>query len=297
MKNTLISPVSGITAIIKPDEKDLGGFTIQRYIPLGAHRKVGPFVFFDYIGPANFNPGEGIDVRPHPHIGLSTVTYLFEGEIVHRDNLGYVQTITPGAVNWMTAGRGIAHSERTGDDTRRRGHTLHGIQIWVALPEEKEEVTPYFHHYEEQDLPLIEVNGVMIRIIIGELFGNESPVKTHTPLFYLNVNMPAKSTFVLPDNYPERAIHVVSGGLAVNGYEVNTHEMAVCEESVTMELRTVKDTHLVIFGGEAISDRFLWWNFVSSSRDRIETAKQDWKNGQFDKIPGETEFIPLPEDS
>jgi len=258
---------------------------------------VGPFVFFDYIGPANFNPGEGIDVRPHPHIGLSTVTYLFEGEIVHRDNLGYVQTITPGAVNWMTAGRGIAHSERTGDDTRRRGHTLHGIQIWVALPEEKEEVTPYFHHYEEQDLPLIEVNGVMIRIIIGELFGNESPVKTHTPLFYLNVNMPAKSTFVLPDNYPERAIHVVSGGLAVNGYEVNTHEMAVCEESVTMELRTVKDTHLVIFGGEAISDRFLWWNFVSSSRDRIETAKQDWKNGQFDKIPGETEFIPLPEDS
>jgi redox-sensitive bicupin YhaK (pirin superfamily) len=296
MNKYLHSPVQGIEAIIKPALKDLGGFSVRRYLPHGSHRKVGPFVFFDHMGPALFKPGDGIDVRPHPHIGLATITYLFEGEIIHRDNLGHVQPIIPGAVNWMTAGRGIAHSERTGEQTRQQGHTLHGLQVWVALPEEFEEVQADFLHYDQQELPVIEVKGAVIRIIIGSAFALNSPVKTHSPLFYLDIKIASQATLVIPEDYPERAIHVVDGAVTVNGYTVAAFEMAVCEKSKKIEITAGKDSRLVIFGGNTITDRFLWWNFVSSSRQRIEKAKQDWRNGSFDQIPGETEFIPLPDD-
>jgi len=297
MDEFIQSPCSGISSIIHASEKDLGGFSVRRYIPHMKQRKVGPFVFFDHMLPAKFKPGNGIDVRPHPHIGLATITYLFDGEIVHRDSLGYVQSITPGAVNWMTAGRGVVHSERTGEAAQRLGQTLHGIQVWVALPEQFEEVEPDFIHFDKTELPVISNDGVTIRIIVGKVFSEESPVKTYSPLFYLDVEMGKDSRLILPEDYAERALHIVAGQIQVENTNLGLYDMAICNESEHIEIKALQQSRFIIFGGEAMTDRFVWWNFVSSSRKRIEMAKQDWKNNKFEKVPGESEFIPLPDES
>ena len=297
MEDIVTSPCKGIKALIKPLEKDLGDFSVRRYLPHQNYKRVGPFVFFDHMGPAQFSPGEGIDVRPHPHIGLSTITYLFEGEIIHRDSLGFVQAISPGGVNWMTAGQGIVHSERTGEAARQEGQRLHGLQVWVGLPEASEDIEPEFFHHEMSRLPQISIDNVHIRVIVGSAFGEKSPVKTYSPLFYLDVELSAGSELMVPDEYRERAIHVAGGKISINNSEFTMFDMVICEEAADIRIQAVENSRLVIFGGELIPHRHVWWNFVSSSREKIEKAKQDWKAGRFSKVPGEVEFIPLPDDN
>jgi redox-sensitive bicupin YhaK (pirin superfamily) len=282
---------------IAPRQRDLGGFSVRRVLPYAQHRMVGPFVFMDHLGPAEFPPGGGIDVRPHPHIGLSTVTYLFEGNLYHRDTLGSAQNITPGAVNWMTAGRGIAHSERTDPATRAKGHRIHGLQIWVALPKESEEVEPAFAHYPAATLPVVERGGSRIRVIAGSVFGAMSPVKAHSPLFYADIELMDGARLNLAADYSERALYVIAGAIACDGEPVPAGEMAVFKAGGTIELQAGANAHVVVLGGEPLAERrFVWWNFVSSSEARIEEAKQAWKAGAFGLVPGdESEFIPLPE--
>lgn len=289
------APCDGIDVVIRANQRDLDSFTVRRYLPHMRCRKVGPFVFFDHFGPADFAPGQGIDVRPHPHIGLATISYLFSGEILHRDSLGYVQAIRPGEVNWMTAGSGIVHSERSSDEVRANGQHLHGLQVWVALPESEEETTPEFHHYDQQDLPVFNQGQVTLRLIAGRVCEHQSPVRTYSPLFYLDVFMPQGSSLLVPDEYAQRALHLIRGRASVNQQPFEPFDMIICRESARIELVAETDVHLVIFGGEAIGERFIWWNFVSSSKQRIEQAGRDWKQGKFGTIPGETEFIPLPD--
>ena len=278
---------------IEPDVKDLGGFTVRRVLPSRARRMVGPFIFFDHMGPAEFPPGEGIQVRPHPHIGLATVTYLFEGEIVHRDDLGYVQPIQPGAVNLMTAGRGIVHSERAGDDLQTTSR-LHGIQSWMALPSDEEECDPDFEHYPARDLPAFDQDGVHVTVIIGEAFGHQSPVEVRAPMIYLELRMPAGTRITIPADYEERAAYVVDGDVRIDEESYGPGLMAVARSAGELPLVAAADSHVMIVGGAQMGKRHIWWNFVASSRDRIEQAKQDWTEDRFGKIPGETEFIPLP---
>ena len=278
---------------IEPDVKDLGGFTVRRVLPSRARRMVGPFIFFDHMGPAEFPPGEGIQVRPHPHIGLATVTYLFEGEIVHRDDLGYVQPIQPGAVNLMTAGRGIVHSERAGEDLQMTSR-LHGIQSWMALPEEEEECDPDFVHYPASDLPAFDHDGVQVIVIIGEAFGHRSPVAVRAPMIYLELRMPAGAQIGIPADYEERAAYVVDGDVRIDDESYGAGLMAVARSAGELRLVAAAESHVMIVGGAHMGKRHIWWNFVSSSKDRIEQAKQDWTEDRFGKIPGETEFIPLP---
>ncbi|MEX2354243.1 MAG: pirin family protein [Gammaproteobacteria bacterium] len=291
----LPSPCDGISAIIQAREKPLDSFSVRRFLPHSECRKVGPFVFFDHMGPADFKPGQGMDVRPHPHIGLATVTYMFEGEMLHRDSLGHVQAITPGAVNWMIAGKGIVHSERTGDGPRARGQRMHGLQVWVALPEEHEETEPGFFHYGSDELPEIRQDDVIMKLVAGTAFSHKSPVKVFSPMFYLDVRMPASSTVEVPQEFAERAIHVISGEVQISDRVVSAYSMAICRESARVEITALQDTRLMMFGGAAIGDRIVWWNFVSSSKQRLEQAKLDWKEDRFGKVPGETEFIPLPD--
>ena len=289
------APCDGIDLVIKATERDLDSFSVRRYLPHLQCRKVGPFVFFDHFGPADFAPGTGIDVRPHPHIGLATISYLFAGEIMHRDSLGFVQAIAPGEVNWMTAGRGIVHSERSGDLARANGQHLHGLQVWVGLPESDEATEPAFQHIGQQELPVIRQGDVTMRLIAGSAWGHDSPVTTYSPLFYLDVQMPQGATLTITDEYAERALHVISGSVAVRDRQFGAFDMAICRRSARIDITAVADTRLVLFGGAPISDRFIWWNFVSSSKQRIEQAKLDWKDGRFAQVPGETEFIPLPD--
>ncbi len=279
--------------VIEPKEHDLGGFSVRRVLPSGQRRMVGPFIFFDHMGPAEFAPGDGIQVRPHPHIGLSTVTYLFEGEIMHRDSLGYEQPIQAGAVNLMTAGRGIVHSERAGDDLERRA-PLHGIQSWMALPLEQEECDPAFVHYPADRLPELEVDGVRIRVIMGDAYGHESPVTQYAPTLYLELFMPAGSDLALPDNYDQLAAYVVEGQVGVGAESISAGVMAVAPEPGAMRLQAAVDSHVMAIGGADLGERHIWWNFVSSSKQRIEQAKDDWRNMRFDLVPGDDEFIPLP---
>jgi len=279
--------------IIEPKAKDLGGFTVRRVLPSPERRMVGPFIFFDHMGPAEFPPGEGIQVRPHPHIGLATVTYLFEGEIVHRDNLGFTQAIRPGAVNLMTAGRGIVHSERAGDDLDEVSR-LHGIQSWMALPEDLQECEPDFEHYPANDIPELLHEDVAVRIIIGEAFGQRSPVSAKAPMLYLDCRLPAGASLNLPADHAELAAYVVAGELRVGKQTVRTGLMAVGSAGKGMRLDAVDDSHVMIVGGTHMGRRHIWWNFVSASKDRIEKAKQDWQENRFGSIPGDPEFIPLP---
>ncbi len=286
-----------IAQVIEPKEKDLGGFTVRRVLPAAKQRRVGPFIFFDHMGPSAFPPGEGVNVRPHPHIGLSTLTYLFDGEIMHRDSLGYEQPIQPGAVNWMTAGKGIVHSERTSDEFLSKEYLLHGIQIWIALPDGQEEVEPDFQHYPAGSLPTIDGDGMAMTVVAGEAYGKTAPVNVHSKLFYLHVDLDSGASFELPEGYEERAVYVVEGEIETGGKTFGTGEMVIFVEGGTPAIKATASARLVAIGGEPLgSDRFVWWNFSSSSRERIEQAKLDWTEGRFDLVPGDNEeFIPLPD--
>jgi redox-sensitive bicupin YhaK (pirin superfamily) len=280
--------------IVEPDIKDLGGFSVRRVLPAPARRMVGPFIFFDHFGPMEVPPGKGIQVRPHPHIGLSTVSYLFEGEIMHRDSLGCVQAIQAEAVNLMTAGRGIVHSERSGDDLDPVSR-MHGIQAWMALPRQLEECDPSFTHYPASSLPDFEQDGVSIRVIMGEVFAHESPVRQDVPTLYLECKFPAATVLTLPNNYDEIAAYVVSGELHSGQTAVGEGLMAVAAAGEPLHLEAIRDSHVMIVGGAKFGKRHLWWNYVSSSQQRIEQAQRDWRENRFDAVPGETEFIPLPD--
>jgi len=285
------------TLVFDPHQHDLGGgFTVRRALPHRLARSVGPFVFFDHMGPVQFASGLGIDVRPHPHIGLATVTYLFEGAIEHRDTLGFVQTIRPGDVNWMTAGRGIAHSERTPAAERAAGHALHGIQVWVALPLHAEEADPSFHHHGSAALPQIARDGAAMRLVVGTAFGMRSPVQTFSPIFYLATEFSAGAALTLPPEHEERAVYAVDATIDVDGLAVAPGQIAVLPSGRDVVVRAPTAARAIIFGGAPLDgERHLWWNFVSSSRARIEQAKADWRAARFGQIPGETEFIPLPD--
>lgn len=288
---------SAIATVIDGRPRDIGGFAVRRVLPSAMRRLVGPFVFFDHMGPADFSPGQGLDVRPHPHIGLATVTYLFEGEIVHRDSLGSHQPIRPGDINWMTAGRGIVHSERTGMEPRRAGSRLHGLQLWVALPQAHEETAPGFHHHPAATLPVLDRAGARIRILAGHAYGKTAPVKVLSPLFYADVALSAGSELPLPGEHAERAAYVIDGTVCVGEESAERGRMLVFAKGAEVVLRAVTDARIALIGGAPIDgERHVWWNFVSSSRARIEEAKRDWKEGRFPKVPGdETESIPLPE--
>ncbi len=278
---------------------DLGdGFFVTRLLPQMARRSIGPFVFFDYFGPVEFAPGKGIDVRPHPHIGLATVTYLFDGAQMHRDTIGSVQEIRPGDVNWMTAGRGIAHSERTGPETRAAGHRMHGIQSWVGLPQADEEAPPAFQHFGVNDLPEREEKGVTLRMIAGEAFGLKSPVKVFSPIFYADARFAPGGALHFAPDHEERAFLVIEGEVATGPAE--THgpgAMLYLEPGEDVTLYCDGNARVMLLGGAPLDGpRHIWWNFVSSSQDRIERAKREWKSGTFGTIPGDDqEFIPLPE--
>jgi redox-sensitive bicupin YhaK (pirin superfamily) len=272
--------------------RSLGEFNVRRVLPAAKRRMVGPFVFFDHMGPVDFQPGQGIAVRPHPHIGLATITYLFEGEIMHRDSLGFVQKIEAGAVNLMTAGRGIVHSERATDLSSAA--RLHGIQSWVALPLEAEEDAPSFVHHPAATLPAIDVNGCAVRVIVGSAFGRTSPVAAYSPTLYLDAQLPAGTSLTLPDA-AERAAYVASGSVQLEGRTLAEGTMAVARPRAAVSLRSAAGARVLVIGGEPLGPRHIWWNFVSSSQERIERAKQDWLDGRFGKVPGDDEFIPLPE--
>lgn len=288
---------ASVDLLITPRTRDLGeGFTVRRVLPYARRRHVGPFVFFDHMGPVQFEPGQGLDVRPHPHIGLATVTYLFEGEIMHRDSLGVVQPIRPGDVNWMVAGKGIAHSERTRPELRQSGAPLHGIQSWFALPRAHEETEPTFHHHPASSLPEIEKPGVRLRLIAGSAFGATSPAQTFAPMFYLDAQMSSGATLPLPDGYEEQAVYVAIGEILLEDQVYGEGTMLVLKPNVRPTITARGAARLMLLGGAPLDgERHLWWNFVSSSKERIEQAKADWRSGNWPKVPGETEFIPLPE--
>ena len=285
-----------LETVIVPRPRDIGGFEVRRLLPSAERRSVGPFVFFDQMGPAELAPGAGIDVRPHPHIGLATVTYLFAGSIVHRDSLGSVQTIEPGAVNWMTAGRGIVHSERSDSELRKQRQKLYGIQIWVALPKRHEETDPDFTHYGAASLPVIEGDGKTVRVIAGSLFGKTAPVKTFSTLFYADATLQPGGSLVLDNRHAERAIYLLEGTLEISGQQFESGRLLVFSSSDSILVKATSAARLLLLGGEPLDGpRYLWWNFVASSRERIEQAKADWQAGRFAPVPGEREFIPLPE--
>jgi redox-sensitive bicupin YhaK (pirin superfamily) len=286
-----------IAAVIEGRPRDLGGFSVLRVLPSRERKLVGPFIFFDHFGPMTLPPGVGMDVRPHPHINLATVTYLFEGQLVHRDSLGSVQAIRPGDLNWMTAGRGIVHSERSDPQDRALGARGHGLQLWVALPKAHEETVPSFDHYDAARLPRLPAPGLERVVIAGTAWGVTSPVHTLSPLFYVDVAMAADASVVLPDEHEERAAYVVSGAVRCEDQPVSAGQMVVFEPRARAVLRAEGAARLMLLGGAPLDgDRHVWWNFVSSSKERIEQAKRDWKEGRFPKVPGDdVEFIPLPE--
>jgi redox-sensitive bicupin YhaK (pirin superfamily) len=285
-----------IFSLLKPHTRDLGDFTVKRLLPGFPRRTVGPFTFLDHMGPVSLPPGKGADVRPHPHIGLATVTYLFDGEIVHRDSLGSVQSIAPGDVNWMTAGRGIVHSERTAPELRDRGLRLHGIQTWVALPRVNELAEPAFHHHPKATLPRVTAAGVELRVIAGTAFGRRSPVAVFSPTLYVAAEMEAGSAFELDAEHEERGLYAVEGDIRVAGVPVPPQHLAVLESPQTFEVRAATRARLMLLGGAKLDgERFIWWNFVASSRELMEEAKQRWREQRFPRIPGETEFVPLPD--
>lgn len=286
-----------IETIIVPRARDIGGFQVRRALPSAKKQMIGPFIFFDQMGPAEFITNEGIDVRPHPHIGLSTVTYLFEGEIYHRDSLGTELSIAPGEVNWMTAGKGIVHSERTSEENRNNGQNLFGIQTWVAMPKKHEEIDPCFEHQSAHALPVLEDNGAQVRVIIGNMYGQKSPVKTYSDMFYATVDLLLGAVVPLDAEHEERGIYVVSGEIEISGDKFGAGQLLVFKPGDRLSVCGVSHARLMLLGGEPMDGpRYIWWNFVSSSKERIEQAKEDWRCARFDIVPGdEEEFIPLPE--
>lgn len=291
-----MEPFAKIDVVISGARKDLGGgFLVRRTLPHMQKRMVGPFIFFDHMGPVDMQIGQGMDVRPHPHIGLSTLSYLFEGEILHRDTMGYEQIIRPGAVNWMTAGSGVAHSERSSETARTRPQRLHGLQIWIALPKESEEVSSTFDHYTEKDIPEFQHGNTKIRLVAGEFENYKSPVRTYSDLIYLDLNLVKGQPLELPASSFEQALYVVDGAVQVGNTLLREGDMGVFETGKPIRIEPQGNSRAMVLGGTPFAEpRHIWWNFVSSSKERIEQAKQDWVNKNFGQIKGETEFIPLP---
>lgn len=286
---------NGVELIVKPKEKDLGEFSVHRLLPSVQRKKVGPWVFFDHMGPANFAAGGGINVRPHPHIGIATVTYLFDGEILHRDSLGSYQLIRPGDINLMVAGRGIVHSERERPEIKQIPHTAHGLQLWLALPKEQEEIEPAFYHYPAKDIPNLSVGGVPVRVIMGSIYGVASPVKVFSETIYLEAHLQAGQFLKLPPA-EERAVYVASGSLKAKNTAIPEHTMAFFTRDPEIIVEATSESRIALIGGQAFDKRYIEWNFVSSRKDRIEQAKADWKENRFPTVPGDdVEFIPLPE--
>ncbi len=283
-----------VELVISGKAKDLGGFTVRRVLPSPQRMTVGPFIFFDEMGPAQFPPGEGMTVRPHPHIGLATVTYLFAGKIMHRDSLAYEQPIEPGAINLMTAGRGIVHSERTPPELLAAGQFLHGIQTWMALPEALQEIEPAFVHYAADSLPVHDSGGVRSTVIIGESFGRRSPVEVHAQTLYVEQRFTANSETILADDAAERGIYVVEGTLRIDDCMVDAGSLAVLRPG-PVRLAADQPCHVMVVGGEPTSKRHVRWNFVHTSNERIDAAARHWREGGFERVPGDDEFIPLPE--
>ena len=285
--------------VLEGRPRDLGSFSVRRLLPSRELRSVGPFVFFDHMGPARFATGEGVDVRPHPHIGLATVTYLFEGQFMHRDSLGTAQLIRPGDVNWMVAGRGIVHSERTPAEARQAqgGTALHGIQVWVALPQSDQETDPSFEHHAAASLPELADGGTTLRVIAGEAYGAAAPTSVFSPMFYVAASMDRGARLDLPGQYAERAVYVVEGEADVGGRRLGAGTLASVAADAAAAITAREPCRLMLFGGAALDGpRHLWWNFVSSSRERIEQARRDWREQRFAPVPGDPERIPLPED-
>lgn len=283
-----------VALLIEPRAADLGEFTVRRALPSGERRMVGPFVFFDHMGPAEFPPGKGIVVRPHPHIGIATITYLFEGEIMHRDSLGVEQAIQAGAVNLMVAGRGIVHSERAGADIDQLSH-LHGIQSWIALPVAEQECAPTFTHYSAAQLPQLDRDGARLRVIMGSAWGERSPVRTFSETLYLDCTLNAGAALALPEGVEELAFYVVAGSVAVGGDTIGSGVMAVARPGRPLTLQARTNSRVMVIGGANIGPRHLYWNFVSDTPERIEQAKRDWRDGNFPGVPGDPESIPLPD--
>jgi redox-sensitive bicupin YhaK (pirin superfamily) len=282
--------------VIVPRIRDLGGFEVRRALPHGKRQMVGPFIFFDQMGPVQFMAGQGLDVRPHPHIGLATVTYLFDGRIMHRDSEGNAQEIVPGAMNLMTAGRGIAHSERTPDAPRQTGQAMLGIQSWIALPVEAEEVAPSFQHFDSAILPVVMDKGTRARIIAGTAFGATAPVQSLSEWFYVEVALEPGASAPLDADHEERAIYVLDGEVEIAGDRFEGPRLLVFRPGDRITAKAVSRSRMMFLGGTALEGpRYVWWNFVSSRKERIEQAKIDWQTGRFDAVPNETEFIPLPE--
>jgi redox-sensitive bicupin YhaK (pirin superfamily) len=283
--------------VIDARERDVGGFLVRRVLPTVRRKLVGPFIFFDHLCRVDFEPGRGLDVRPHPHIALATLTYLFEGSFLHRDSLGYAQPIRPGEVNWMIAGRGIVHSERTPSELRQSGGPLHGVQCWVALPQEHEEIEPSFEHHEREAIPRIVRSGVELTIIAGSAYGERSPVKVLSPTLYVHARIPGGAGFVVDASHAERAAYVVSGHVALGGAEHGPGALLLLPSGHEVELSSRDGAEAMLLGGAPLpGERHIYWNFVSSSLARIEQAKVDWREGRFPKVPSdEDEHIPLPE--
>ncbi|WP_442678730.1 pirin family protein [Sphingomonas sp. ASY06-1R] len=290
------SQVDGIDLVILPPSRDLGdGFTVRRALPQPQRRMVGPFIFFDQMGPVELRDGQGLDVRPHPHIGLATITYLIDGEIMHRDSLGSVQSISPGAVNWMSAGSGIVHSERSPETARHGAAGLFGLQLWVALPADQEESAPSFVHHDAAEIPSGEWDGVTVRQIVGAMDGLSSPVKTLSEMVYAEIVMTPGTRYRVPRDQVERAFYLIDGAVTVDGQPFGPSELVILKPHAEIVLATDRGARLVIVGGEPFPEqRFIYWNFVSSRVERIEQAKQDWRERRFAAVPEEHEFIPLP---
>jgi len=282
--------------LLRPHLRDLGGFTVRRVLPAFGHQTVGPFIFFDHFGPVRIEPGVGMDVRPHPHIGLATVTYLFDGAIVHRDSLGSVQRIAPGDVNWMIAGRGIVHSERSAPEDRAAGMPMHGLQTWVALPLAHEDAAPSFVHVPGAELPRFDVDGARIVVVAGHAFGARAPTPTLSDTLYAAAEIPAGATLVVPAEHEERAVYAVRGNVDVDGRPLPEANMAILAPGSPSRVTADAAATIMLVGGEKLDgERLIWWNFVASSRERIEAAKAKWRAQAFGSVPGDAEFIPLPE--
>ena len=287
---------SAIELSILPKEVDLGGLSVRRVLPSVNRRMIGPWIFFDHFGPVLFAPGEGVDVRPHPHINLATVTYLFEGEMLHRDSLGNEVVISPGEINLMVAGKGIVHSERQREEIKANNNKVDGLQLWLALPESDEEIDPEFHHYSASEIPEIIIDGVTVKVLIGSAYDVISPVKTFCKTLYMEAELKEGQSLILPDTVQERGLYIVSGKLSVKDSTLEEHSMTIFHPEQSVTITAEEDTQIAVIGGESFPRRYIWWNFVSSHKERIEQAKANWKNGVFPKVHGdEEEFIPLPD--
>lgn len=281
---------------IAPRLVSVGGPTVHRLLPFAKKRMVGPFIFFDYFPATDFAAGEGMEVRPHPHIGLSTLSYLLEGEVQHHDSLGHRQVLRPGDVNWMTAGRGISHSERIPEGLRGTAHRLHLLQFWVALPLEQEDCPPSFTHYSQEQIPRFNVEGVEVRLVAGSALGRRSPVETFSPLFFMDVGLEKAQTFAFDPESQELAIFVLKGAVTLGDKVISPDDFVVLDRDSSLRMTALETSQVIVLGGEALPEpRHIYWNFVSSSKEKIEKAKASWKEGRFPQVPGEPDIIPLPE--